>query len=176
MVDSAPPFSACASRSTTLAAPPPCGRCRPAGDRLSGQTASASAGKPPCRRQCPGAAAPRHRRHRGRQHLQAHWPSERESRAERHARHHPGSPPLLTEAGIISPLPTPKVSVSLPQGLRVPDQGAGELEGLGRSHGEVENYVHVPAPLPLLGIGAAFGSIRRLRRLTQRIRDLQILV
>lgn len=32
------------------------------------------------------------------------------------------------------------------------------------SHGEVEDYVHVPAPLPLLGVGAAFGYSRKLRK------------
>ena len=32
------------------------------------------------------------------------------------------------------------------------------------SHGEVEDYVHVPAPLPLLGVGAAFGYTRKLRK------------
>lgn len=48
--------------------------------------------------------------------------------------------------------------------------------GFGRSHGEVEDYAPVPAPLPLLGIGAAVGSIRRLRGLSQRIKDLQTLV
>lgn len=48
--------------------------------------------------------------------------------------------------------------------------------GFGRSHGEVEDYAPVPAPLPLLGIGAAFRFTRRMRSLSQRIRDLQTLV
>jgi hypothetical protein len=44
--------------------------------------------------------------------------------------------------------------------------------GFGRSHGEVEDYPPVPAPLPLLGIGAAYGSIRRMRTLTKNNRAL----
>jgi hypothetical protein len=41
----------------------------------------------------------------------------------------------------------------------------GEYLGAdGISHGEVEDYAPVPGPLPLLGVGAAFGFSRKLRK------------
>jgi len=35
-------------------------------------------------------------------------------------------------------------------------------------------YMQVPAPLPLLGVGAAFGSIRKLRKFSTRLKTFSM--
>jgi hypothetical protein len=47
---------------------------------------------------------------------------------------------------------------------------ANAASGLCISHGEVEDYAPVPGPLPILGLGAAFSYVRRLRHLSKSLK------
>jgi len=107
--------------------------------RPSGEAPSAC--ESPCRRQCPGRAAPGHRRTGGGQHRQAHRTPTGGSASDRHARHPPGRSPLLTGTWIVSalcPHLCQRGGVSLPPRQGLPDQGAGELAGAACKRVEVD--------------------------------------
>jgi len=82
-----------------------------------------------------------------------------------------GSPGVVT--GVIDILNTPTSPDYGPGGpsvLYVKDYWAG-----GQVVDNLENaYNQVPAPLPLLGVGAAFGSIRKLRKFSSQLKTFSM--
>jgi hypothetical protein len=48
------------------------------------------------------------------------------------------------------------------------DPATGTISSISNS------YTQVPAPLPLLGVGAAFGSIRKLRKFSTRLKTFSM--
>ncbi len=86
----AAPHASAASQATCVPARGAAGDCLTASPASPASPAAASAAESPCRRQCPGPAAPRYRaNHRG-QHLETHRPPQGRSGADRNDRHPAG--------------------------------------------------------------------------------------
>jgi len=76
-----------------------------------------------------------------------------------------GSPVLVSMDGDpVGPVPLSGTSISVTDSWDL-DPDTGTISAISNTYTQ-----HVPAPLPILGVGAAFGSIRKLRKFSSQLK------
>ena len=79
-----------------------------------------------------------------------------------------GIPDLVSINGMpVGPVPLSGTSISVTDSWAL-DPATGTISSISNS------FTQVPAPLPLLGVGAAFGSIRKLRKFSARLKTFSM--
>jgi hypothetical protein len=79
------------------------------------------------------------------------------------------NPLILTsiDGGDMGPVPLSGTSISVTDSWVI-TPNMGVIDSINNT------YMQVPAPLPLLGVGAAFGSIRKLRKFSSRLKTFSM--
>jgi len=79
------------------------------------------------------------------------------------------NPLILTsiDGGDIGPVPLSGTSISVTDSWVI-TPNMGVIDSINNT------YMQVPAPLPILGVGAAFGSIRKLRKFSSRLKTFSM--